>query len=92
MAEQNLILNIVTFSHPKEKQNFSFSAEKKEGFFPIVKNEFPLNINDIIGTEVTAFRIRTGIKAISFFDCSGRYFNNLSHGETTQFRFSTAEP
>ncbi len=53
MAEQNLILNIVTFSHPKEKQDFSFSAEKKEGFFPIVKNEFPLNINDIIVKEIT---------------------------------------
>jgi hypothetical protein len=53
MAEQNLILNIVTFSHPKEKQDFSFFAEKKEGFFPIAKYEFPLNINDIIGTEIT---------------------------------------
>jgi hypothetical protein len=53
MAEQNFILNIVTFSHPKEKQDFSFSAEKKEGFFPIVKNEFPLNINYIIVTEIT---------------------------------------
>jgi len=53
MAEQNLILNIVTFSHPKEKQDFSFSAEKKEGFFPIAKYEFPLNINDIIATEIT---------------------------------------
>ncbi len=53
MAEQNLILNIVTFSHPKEKQDFSFFAEKKEGFFPIIKREFPLNINDIIDKSIT---------------------------------------
>jgi len=53
MAEQNLILNIVTFSPPKAKQDFSFFAEKKEGFFPIAKHEFPLNINDIIDKSIT---------------------------------------
>lgn len=53
MAEQNLILNLVTFSPPKAKQDFSFFAEKKEGFAPIAKHEFPLNINDIIPKEIT---------------------------------------
>ncbi len=53
MAEQNLILNIVTFSPPKEKQEFSFFTEKKAGFFPISKREFPLNINDIIDKSIT---------------------------------------
>jgi hypothetical protein len=53
MAEQNLILNIITFSPPKAKQDFSFYAEKKEGFYPIAKHEFPLNINDIIDKSIT---------------------------------------
>lgn len=53
MKEPNLILNIVNFSPPVEKKEFSFSVEKKNGAFPISKYEFPLNINDIIPKEKT---------------------------------------
>ena len=48
MAEQNLILNILTFNHPVEKKDFAFYTEKKNGYLPINHYEFPLNIEEII--------------------------------------------
>lgn len=48
MAEQNLILNILTFNHPVVKKDFAFYTEKKNGYLPINHYEFPLNIEEII--------------------------------------------
>jgi len=48
MAEQNLILNILTFNHPVVKKDFAFYTEKKNGCLPINHYEFPLNIEEII--------------------------------------------
>ncbi len=45
---QNLILNILTFNPPIKEKEFSFIKERKEGFFPIKKHEFPVNIADVI--------------------------------------------
>ena len=47
MAEQNLILNILTSNHPVEQKDFAFYTEKKNGSFPINKYEFPVNIEEI---------------------------------------------
>ena len=41
MAEQNLILNILTFNHPVVKKDFAFYTEKKNGYLPINHYEFP---------------------------------------------------
>jgi hypothetical protein len=47
MADQNLILNILTFTHPAETAEFSFSVEKTDGLFSIHKTEWPVNIEDL---------------------------------------------
>lgn len=41
MSSQKLILNVLQFSHPIAKKSFHFIAEKKEGYFPIKKEEIP---------------------------------------------------
>ncbi|QQR94798.1 MAG: hypothetical protein IPJ93_13645 [Bacteroidota bacterium] len=41
MSSQKLILNVLQFSHPVTKKSFHFIAEKKEGYFPIKKEEIP---------------------------------------------------
>ena len=47
MADQNLILNILTFTHPIETAEFSFFAEKADDLFSIHKTEWPVNIEDL---------------------------------------------
>lgn len=47
MTQQNLILNILTFTHPAETAEFSFSVEKADGLYSIHKTEWPVNIEDL---------------------------------------------
>lgn len=53
-TSQNLILNILSFRHPQEQKDFSFSLEKKDGWSPLYRGEWPLNIHDIIPETDTA--------------------------------------
>lgn len=41
MSSQKLILNVLQFSHPVTKKSFHFIAEKKDGYYPIKKEEIP---------------------------------------------------
>lgn len=45
-TDQNLILNILTFDHPVETAEFSFSTDMGDGLFPVDKDEWPVNISD----------------------------------------------
>mgnify|MGYP001279517694 FL=1 len=47
MIQQNLILNMLTCTHPVETAEFSFSAEKADCLFSIHKTEWPVNIEDL---------------------------------------------
>jgi len=51
MKTENLSLNILTFEHPVKEKEFSFIKERKDGFYPIKKHEFPINISDVIPAE-----------------------------------------
>ncbi len=51
MAEQNLVLNLINFYPVESEKEFSFSFDKKDGYFPIGKYEFPKNINDVFSKE-----------------------------------------
>jgi len=46
-SEQNLILNILTFSHKVEKVDLAISTEKSDDSFAISKREWPVNINEL---------------------------------------------
>jgi hypothetical protein len=37
----NIILNVIPFHHPEDTKTFGFYKEKKEGFYPIRKYEYP---------------------------------------------------
>lgn len=41
---QHLKLNILTFDHPEEEKEFGFVKEKKEGYAPLQRHEFPLEL------------------------------------------------
>ena len=51
MAKQNLILNILTFSHPIPSIECSFQLEKADGFYPIKVSSLPVNIEEIFTKE-----------------------------------------
>ena len=51
MAKQNLILNILTFSHPIPKIECSFQLEKADGFYPIKVSSLPVNIDELFTEE-----------------------------------------
>ena len=51
MIRQNLILNILTFSHPVPTLECSFQLAKADGFYPIKVNSFPVNIQDLFSEE-----------------------------------------
>lgn len=46
MANQNLILNMLTFNHPVEQKQFGLFREQKEGYSPLHKSEWPLDLKD----------------------------------------------
>ena len=41
---QNLTLNIIPFSHPSTLLEFGFNKEKKEGYYPLRKFDYPKNL------------------------------------------------
>jgi len=47
MVKQSLILNMLTFNHPVESKEFTFSLESSPYYFPIYKHEWPVNIADV---------------------------------------------
>jgi len=51
MAEQNLILNILNFSHPVQTVECSFQLEKADGFYPVKVSSLPVNIEDLFSKE-----------------------------------------
>ena len=51
MKQQNLILNILTFSHPVPSIECSFQLEKADGFYPIKVNSLPVNIDELFTKE-----------------------------------------
>ena len=51
MAKQNLILNILTFSHPIPSIECSFQLEKADGFYPIKVSSLPVNIDELFTKE-----------------------------------------
>ena len=51
MAKQNLVLNILTFSHPIPSIECSFQLEKADGFYPIKVNSLPVNIEELFTKE-----------------------------------------
>lgn len=46
MSNQNLILNMLTFNHPVEQKQFGLFREQKEGYSPLHKSEWPLELKD----------------------------------------------
>ena len=51
MAEQNLILNILNFSHPVQTVECSFQLAKADGFYPVKVSSLPVNIEDLFNKE-----------------------------------------
>jgi len=51
VAKQNLILNILNFSHPVQTIECSFQLEKADGFYPVKVNSLPKNIEDLFSKE-----------------------------------------
>lgn len=51
MSSQNLILNILNFSHPVQTVECSFQLEKAEGFYPVKVSSLPKNIEDLFSKE-----------------------------------------
>ncbi|MCF6364924.1 MAG: hypothetical protein L3J35_01865 [Bacteroidales bacterium] len=51
MIDQNIKINILTFNPEEDEKNFSFSYEKKQGFFPIKKKECPTNLQEQADSE-----------------------------------------
>ncbi|MCX6325146.1 MAG: hypothetical protein NT144_00640 [Bacteroidia bacterium] len=47
----NLLINILTFNHPKVEQEFAFYTQKQEGFCPIHKGDLSGVIEDCIPEE-----------------------------------------
>ncbi len=56
MIQQNLILNMLTCTHPVETAEFSFSAEKADGLFSIYNTRWPVNIDDLFPKLNTAIQ------------------------------------
>ena len=52
MAKQNLILNILNFSHPAQTVECSFQLEKADGFYPVKVSSLPKNIEDLFSKEI----------------------------------------
>lgn len=50
-ANQSIKINILTFNPPITEKQFSFITERKQNFFPIKNDEFPLNIDKIISDK-----------------------------------------
>lgn len=51
MAKQNLVLNIITFSHLLKSVECSFQLEKTDGFYPVKVNSLPVNIEELFSNE-----------------------------------------
>ncbi|MEZ5047413.1 MAG: Piwi domain-containing protein [Chitinophagaceae bacterium] len=51
MAKQNLILNILNFSHPVQTVECSFQLAKANGFYPVKVSSLPVNIEDLFSKE-----------------------------------------
>lgn len=51
MAKQNLILNILNFSHPVQTVECSFQLAKADGFYPVKVSSLPKNIEDLFSKE-----------------------------------------
>jgi hypothetical protein len=51
VKQQNLILNILTFTHPTPNVECSFQLEKADGFYPVKVNCLPVNITEIFSKE-----------------------------------------
>ncbi len=47
MLQQNLILNMLTFTHPVKTAEFFISAEKADRPFSIHKTKWPVNIENL---------------------------------------------